>query len=248
MTRLRPTVTVVVCAYNEEQYLGACLQSLQRQTFPPDQVIVVNNASSDGTRQVAAAAAGVQLIDEPRRGLVVARETARRAAIGDLLLWLDADCRAPREWVERVVRRFESDPRVVAVSGPCRFYDWHPYGRALLWAYDYTVAPLTHALVHHVLRRGAILYGGNFGVRRATLAAIGGFDTSIEFHGEDTNVARRLRPHGRLVLAQDCYLWTSARRYRAMGMLHVFRVYVRNYWSEIVHARAKDTTHVDVRS
>jgi glycosyltransferase involved in cell wall biosynthesis len=248
MTRLRPTVTVIVCAYNEEQYLGACLQSLQSQTFPPDQIIVVNNASSDGTRQVAAAAAGVQLIDEPRRGLVIARETARRVATGDLLLWLDADCRAPREWVARVVQRFESDPRVVAVSGPCRFYDWHPYGRALLWAYDYTVAPLTHVLVHHVLRRGAILYGGNFGVRRETLAAIGGFDTSIEFHGEDTNLARRLRPHGRLVLARRCYLWTSARRYRAMGMLHVFRVYVRNYWSEIVHARVKDTTHVDVRN
>ncbi|MPY86381.1 MAG: glycosyltransferase [Luteitalea sp.] len=244
----RPTVTVIVCAYNEERYLGACLQSLQSQTLLPDQIIVVNNASSDGTGQVAAAVPGVHLLDEPRRGLVVAREAARHAATGELLLWLDADCRAPREWVDRLVRRFEADPRVVAVSGPCRFYDWHPFGRVVLWAYDHTVAPLTHLLVHHALRRGAILYGGNFGVRRETLAAIGGFDTSIEFHGEDTNLARRLRPHGRLVLAHNCYLRTSARRYRAMGMWQVFRLYVRNYWSQIIHARAKDTTHVDVRN
>jgi hypothetical protein len=64
---------------------------------------------------------------------------------------------------------------------------------------------------------GAILYGGNFAVRREALDRIGGFDRRIEFHGEDTNLGRRLTPVGRVALCQDCWVWTSARRYSAMG-------------------------------
>ena len=90
-------------------------------------------------------------------------------------------------------------------------------GRGLIRGYDLTVAPATQLLVKHVLRLGTIFYGGNFAVRREALAAIGGFDTSIEFHGEDTNLGRRLFRVGKVGLYQDCWLYTSARRYVAMG-------------------------------
>jgi len=109
------------------------------------------------------------------------------------------------------------------------------------------VAPLTQTLVKHVLRIGTIFYGGNFAVRRAALERIGGFDTTIEFHGEDTNVGRRLHQIGRVELVTDCYLYTSARRYVAMGTWAVVRLYVRNFVSEVLHHRPKDTTHLDVR-
>jgi GT2 family glycosyltransferase len=103
-------------------------------------------------------------------------------------------------------------------------------------------------VVKHILRIGTIFYGGNFAVRRDALARIGGFDTSIEFHGEDTNLGRRLFAIGRVRLVNDCYLYTSARRYNAMGKGAVFRLYVRNFTSEVLHHRPKDTTHVDVRT
>ena len=136
---------------------------------------------------------------------------------------------------------------VVAVTGPYRFYDWDWLGRALLRSYDRLVAPPTHVLVHHTLKLGAILYGGNFAVRRDALAAIGGFDPTIEFHGEDTNLGRRLTPLGRVAVCADCWVWTSARRYRAMGKRKVFGLYVRNFWSEILRHRPADREHLDVR-
>ena len=74
------TISVIVSAYNEERFLPACLASLARQTRPPDEIVVVNNASTDGTRAVAASAPGVTVVDEPRKGLVIARETGRRHA------------------------------------------------------------------------------------------------------------------------------------------------------------------------
>lgn len=240
--------SVIVCAYNEEQFLSECLQSLLRQTRPPDEIIVVNNASTDRTREIAAQTAGVRVIDEDRRGLVWARDAGYQAARGEILVYLDADCRAPSRWLEHVAQEFAGPRRPVAVTGPYRFYDWDLMGRALIRTYDVTIAPATHYLAQSVLRVGAVLYGGNFAVARHALEDIGGFDTSIEFHGEDTNLARRLVKVGRVRLCQACYLYTSARRYKAQGRSKVFRVYIRNFCSEIFRHRPSDTTHEDIRA
>jgi GT2 family glycosyltransferase len=101
--------------------------------------------------------------------------------------------------------------------------------------------------VHSAFGAGAILYGGNFAVRREALDRIGGFDRSIEFHGEDTNLGRRLTPLGLVVIDRGCWVWTSARRYRAMGTRRVFGLYIRNFWSEILRHRPADREHLDVR-
>ena len=77
---------------------------------------------------------------------------------------------------------------------------------------------------------------------------IGGFDRTLEFHGEDTNLGRRLTPLGSVELAGECWVWTSARRYRAMGKRKVFGLYIRNFWSEILRHRPADREHLDVRA
>jgi glycosyltransferase involved in cell wall biosynthesis len=242
------TIATAVCAYNESRLLPGCLYSLRAQTRPPDEILVVNNASTDETGAVARAVPGVRVLDELTKGLVVARETARLAARADVIAFMDADCRAPITWLERVEAQFSASRAPVAVTGPYRFYDWDCSGRALIRAYDLVVAPPTHALVHHALGVGAILYGGNFAVKAGALQRIGGFDRRIEFHGEDTNLGRRLTAIGRVALCPDCWVWTSARRYRAMGKGAVFRVYVRNFWSEILWHRPADEHHLDVRA
>src|SRR5262249_41689313 len=126
------TVTVIVCAYNEAPLLPGCLHSLRAQTRQPDEIIVVNNASTDGTAAAAQSVPGVRVIDEPVKGLVVARETARLAAQGDVLAYVDADCRAPITWLEHVERRFQTVDPPIAVTGPYRFYDWDWTGRTLI--------------------------------------------------------------------------------------------------------------------
>ena len=243
----RSTLTAIVCAYNEEKTLPAAQHSLFAQTRVPDEVIVVNNASTDRTRAVAERFPGVVVVDEPQKGLVRARAKGLSVARGDILLYIDADCRAPLRLVERMERQFLGAPGVVAVTGPYRFYDWDWIGVAGARVYDYTLAPFAQFTAHYLLRMGAVLYGGNFAVRRSALEAIGGFDTRIEFHGEDTNLGRRLAAVGRVTLKNSCFIYTSARRYKALGRGRVFRLYVRNFWWETVHHRPKDLVHEDVR-
>jgi glycosyltransferase involved in cell wall biosynthesis len=242
------TITVVVCAYNEAVLLPGCLYSLLSQTRPPDEILVINNASTDATAAVARAVPGIRVLDEPVKGLVVARETGRRAAHGDILAYIDADCRVPIFWLERVEAHLCRAAGIVGLTGPYKFYDWDWRGRTVIRLYDWVIAPATHLVLHRLLRIGAIFYGGNFAVRADVLAKIGGFDRSIEFHGEDTNLGRRLTATGAVDLSSRCWVWTSARRYHAVGTRNVIALYVRNFWSEIVLHRPADREHLDVRA
>jgi glycosyltransferase involved in cell wall biosynthesis len=241
-------ISVIVCAFNEERWIVPCLHSLLAQTRQADEIVVVDNASTDRTAALAAAIPGIRVVREPSKGLVRARETGRRAATGNLLAYIDADGRAPIQWLERLERRFDRDGGLVAVSATFRFYDWDVASRLLLRLYDVTLAPLAHGLVHHALGIGAVFYGGGFCVRASALDAIDGFDTSVEFHGEDTNLGRRLTPLGRVALSSGCWVYTSARRYHALGRLAVFRLYLRNFRSELIRQEPVDRIHTDVQS
>src|SRR5688572_2271712 len=145
-------ISVIVCAHNEADFIAACLHSLLAQSRPPDEILVINNASTDETGAVASKVPGVRVVDEPRKGLVVARETGRRHAAGDILVYVDADCRAPLTWLRRVEQHFARDSRLLAISAPYRFYDWDWWGRTLIRAYDVTLAPATQLLVKRILR------------------------------------------------------------------------------------------------
>ena len=193
---------------------------------------------------MAAQVPDVRVVDEPRKGLVVARETGRRAATGDILVYLDADCRAPLMWLERVERRFERDPALLALSAPYRFYDWDWWGRLLIRAYDFTLAPATQLLVKYVLRHRHDLLRRQ--LRRAARGArahrrLRHVDRVPRRGHQPRPPAVRGRQGGARAATASCI--TSARRYVAMGKGAVFRLYVRNFTSELLHHRPKDTTH-----
>ena len=75
-------ISVIVCAHNEEGMIAACLHSLLAQTRTAGEILVINNASTDQTGAVARQVPHVRVVDEPRKGLVVARESGRREARG----------------------------------------------------------------------------------------------------------------------------------------------------------------------
>ena len=114
-------VSVVVPALNDSAMLGRCLEALAAQTLLPDEIIVVDNGSTDDTAAVAQSL-GATVLVEPVRGIFPASATGFDAASGDLVLRLDADSVPPPNWVERVVEAFDADPALDLLSGPGTFY------------------------------------------------------------------------------------------------------------------------------
>jgi glycosyltransferase involved in cell wall biosynthesis len=258
-------LSFVVPAYNEEAYLPACLESILNQIDPAIsglaaytcEIIVVNNASTDRTREVALRYPGVTVVDEPRKGLTFARQAGFAASTGDLIANVDADSRLTPGWVAKVLTTFAeaeaataADPGtkrpLAALSGPLVYYDLAPQQRRLVHIF-YMTAWTTYAINRYILRVGSMVQGGNFVVSRASLEAIGGFNTAISFYGEDTDIARRLNDVGEVRFTFDLKMSSSARRLKSEGMLTMAARYSINYLWTTFFKRPFTDTYVDIR-
>lgn len=120
------STSVLIASHGRPPALAACLESLERQIHPPDQVIVVWQGNDAATGDVArdhAAQSGlpVEVVHSPTVGIVPAENTALTAARGDVVLLIDDDARGHPRWVARHVAHY-ADPTVGAVGGPALNY------------------------------------------------------------------------------------------------------------------------------
>jgi glycosyltransferase involved in cell wall biosynthesis len=110
------SASVVICTRDRPEALQRCLASLPQQTYPPREIIVVDNASRDqGTRAVVLAA-GASYVREDRPGLDIARNSGARRANSEIVAYTDDDVILHRHWLERLVTAFDS-PQIAAVTG-----------------------------------------------------------------------------------------------------------------------------------
>ncbi|OMH24741.1 glycosyl transferase family 2 [Tersicoccus phoenicis] len=117
-----PTVSVVIPVKDDAAELARCLLALARQTHLPDEIVVVDNDSTDASADVARHA-GARVIACPQPGIPAASAAGYDAADGDLILRLDADCVPTATWIATVVSAFERHPDVAAFTGYARFID-----------------------------------------------------------------------------------------------------------------------------
>ena len=242
-------ISFVVPAYNEERYLPLCLEAIQKEmarTTSDAEVIVVNNATTDGTEAAAKKFKGVRVGNEMRKGLVRARHAGLEASTGELVANVDADTMLPEGWLATVLKEFEKDPKLAALSGPFIYYDLPVWQRRLSWFY-YGIAYYALVVTQALFRRGAMLQGGNFIVRRSMLEKAGGFDTSIEFYGEDADVARRMDAVGKVKWTFQLPIYTSGRRLSYEGILKMGLKYAINFISITFLGKPATMQYVDVR-
>ena len=224
-------ISLVIPAYNEEKYIGPCLEHVllnSRGRF--SEIIVVDSGSTDRTCEVANRYPGVHVVRDQKKGPNHARQLGLEASSGDLVAFLDADTWLSPNWIPAAEKFFAAHPGAVSISGPYRYYDGTPYLRFLLWVSWWVSAPVIYTLV------GYMVLGGNFIAKRSALTAMGGFDTSIHFYGDDTDTARRLRAHGKVVFQMNFTNFSSCRRFKAQGFLRTTVLYVLNFmWQVVFH-------------
>lgn len=183
---MMPTMTAVVCTHNRADVLDRCLQALDRQTDLDLQVLVVDNASTDATADLAARwceqRTGWRVIREPEPGLCHARNAAITASSTDLIAYVDDDALPWPSWAVHI-RSVFVDPDVVGAGGPIILQwtssrpRWLPrHGETYLTTLDPDGEPSVLVWPTHP-------FGANMAFRRDVLVALGGFDPQLGRNG-----------------------------------------------------------------
>ncbi|MBU6500586.1 MAG: glycosyltransferase family 2 protein [Patescibacteria group bacterium] len=243
-------LSFVIPAYNEEKYVGRCLDSILKELRDSDydaEIIVVDNASTDGTRLAAEKYPGVKVVYEPNKGLVRARRAGFLAANGDLIANVDADTVLTKNWVKKVIYEFSKNPKLVALSGPFIYYDLPKSVDIFARVIFYPLGLLTNFINHIIFRRGTMLQGGNFILRKDALVKIGGYNTEINFYGEDTDIAQRIGKVGRVKFTYRLPIYASGRRLAKEGFFTMAARYSLNYFSMILFKEPLSKTSIDIR-
>ena len=180
------SVTVVVTTYNHAHYLHEALESVFRQVRVPDEVIVVDDGSTDNPEEVTALYPRVRLIRQKNQGLSAARNTGLFAARGTYVLFLDADDRLTPIALATHLDRFARHPGCAFVYAAHRIFGAVPGGAEDIRLHEAGRDAYARFLeANQVGMHATVLY------RRTILAAIGGYDRSLKAC-EDYDVYLRL--------------------------------------------------------
>jgi glycosyltransferase involved in cell wall biosynthesis len=242
-------ISFVIPAYNEEAFLGKCLDSITREARGKEdiiEIIVVNNASTDGTREVAAKFPTVKIVDEKKKGIVFARHAGFEASSGELIANVDADTMLTPGWIDTTLAEFKKNDKLVALSGPFIYYDLPLISRFCVRIFYY-ITYATYILNRFIFRVGSVVQGGNFIVRRSALKTIGGYDTSISFYGEDTDIARRMSKTGDVKFTFKLPIFSSGRRLAKEGMVTMGLRYALNYFWMTFRGKPLNNTYLDLK-
>ena len=242
-------ISFVIPAYNEEKRIADCLSSVLKEISNykyNTEVVVVNNASKDRTKEIASSFQGVKVVDEYNKGLVWARKCGMDNSTGGLIANIDADVLVPEGWLKKVMDEFEKDKKLVALSGPYIYYDLSLWQRAWVRIFYY-LGYFSYLINSKIIKIGGMLQGGNFIVRRDALEKIGGYDTTITFYGEDTDIAKRIYAVGKVKWTFKLPMYTTGRRLAEEGMITMGIKYAMNHIWPLFFGKPFTKEYKDIR-
>ncbi len=213
MKNVKPRFSIVIPCYNEEDFIGAALESLsQQQTSCNWEVIVVDNNCSDNTA-VIAQKYGAKVIKETKPGICAARQAGSEVASGEIIISTDADTKFSPDWLENINRMYLSDPAIVAVGSACRYYDgpwWGQLYPLILFGADH--------LFYRLFGRPFYITANNISFKRT---AWEGYDPLLSDYqgGDEIKLLQQLRRKGKVGFLYRNYTYTSGRRLHK-GMLY----------------------------
>lgn len=227
-------ISVVIPAWNEEKYITKTLNALHRQTLPRKnfEIVVVDNASTDRTANLAHIYGADIIVHEPNKGTNYARQRGIEESTADIVAFLDADCIPPPEWLEKIYTKLtEKNHRCAAIAGSYIFHV-NPTDSLFLAQeiYRWIVMPTMSTLFGRLLGRGGVLIGGNFASYRENFKKINGLDTSFTFFGDDASIAKKFGEIGYVEFDPLLYVLTSTRRFQRDGLLKTNWEYTKNFF------------------
>jgi len=218
-----PTVSLIIPAYNEEKYIGDCLDSIFASGAKFFEIIVVDNGSFDRTKEIAEKYQNVRVVNEKKSGVMFARQRGIDESTGEIVAFVDADTKMILGWYEQIIKKFSGDLILATLSGPYIYEDISLWTKILVWIFYYLIT----LPVYYMLGYAAIF--GNFAIRRSVLEKMGGLNTGIVFCGDDTDTVQRAHKFGKTIFSMDFKIKTSPRRFTQEGIVFTAWRYMINF-------------------
>jgi len=201
-------VSVIICARNNRDIIGNCLQAIARQTYPNIECIVMDDASTDGMEGYIAAHFPATRVhrNATNRGPSINRNCAAASAQGEVFVFLDSDVELSHDWIEKAVELLESEPGVGIVAGKLLFAHRpdriHSYGGALSaigLGWDHLEMTEASAVREPLVTLWAS--SAAMAIRQTVFSAAGGFDETFFYGYEDSDLGWRVTLAGYKVLS-----------------------------------------------
>lgn len=233
-------ISVIIPAWNEEEYIATALDALHHQSFPRNdfEIIVIDNVSTDQTSAIAHERGADRVVFEPNKGTNSARQRGIQEAQGEIVAFLDADCVPPSNWLEKIYTTLHKrGSKCAAIAGAYVFHV-EPIDHIFFAqeAYRWIVMPTISSIFGRILRRGGVLIGGNFASFRENFQRINGLDTSYTFFGDDASIAKKFGEIGYVEFDPTLYVLTSDRRFLREGLLKTNWEYTKNFLKVMFHS------------
>jgi glycosyltransferase involved in cell wall biosynthesis len=208
MSKKPLSLSIVIPVYNEQRYLASCLDAIARQDIKPDEVIVVDNNSTDKTVEIAESYKFVTVMHEKRQHQAFAQKTGFDKAVGDIIGRIDADVILPQEWVKNVKKHFKNIPELVALTGEPDPYDIY-LKKTGIFIFDFYNQIATE------IAGVRLLWGANCAIKRSAWLQISDEVLQRPDIWEDFDLSFCLKDLGKIKLFKDIKVRTSFRAVHA---------------------------------
>jgi glycosyltransferase involved in cell wall biosynthesis len=228
-SKCEDTITVIVPVHNGEKTISRCLNSITHQSIEDFEVVVVDNASNDSTKDMILSSSRkdprIRYVFEDRKGRGEARQRGIKSSKGTILAWTDADCEVPYLWLEKITGPIVQGKEMVVQGNEEQLSGGY-------WSDEAQIAGQRHfeayieepPYIDHLDTK-------NFAIRKDLLLSVGGFDSRLKAL-EDFELKVRLKKNGNKIL----YLRDlSVKHHHREKFRDLFRNrYEQGFWAAVI--------------
>ncbi|MFB2896042.1 glycosyltransferase family 2 protein [Aerosakkonemataceae cyanobacterium BLCC-F50] len=231
-------VSLYVPCYNVEKFISRCIEGILNQTYPVDEILIIDDGSKDKTVEIASQYPVRIIKHEVNKGLSAGRNTGWQNARNELVASLDADCVADSHWLENLVATIEENSQIALVGG--RLVEIVQESIADRWRKVHMTQDWGDLRVDNP----TFIYGNNNVIRKSAVEKIAGYDEKLRTNGEDVDISSRLSEKGYKLVYQPSAIVSHLRQDNLPSILDTYWRYwrygIKMYWERI---RVKDIAY-----